>query len=484
MPAVHAPLVILRYVGVTLRRKAHFTRVARGSFPTTTRAQGFLPLVVVQKFGVPQKAQPTLVRAIGRWSLVALVINSIIGSGIFGLPSQLAASLGRRSPWAVLLAGLVIGLVMVCFSEVASYFTEAGGPYLYARVALGRLVGIEMGWMMWLAQLSAPAANANLFVIYLGEFWPAANQFWPRLLILTLLVGVLTYVNYRGVHSGARVSNFFTVAKLLPLGIVIVAGMLYLITGHKVVASSVAANSNAWLKAVLVMVFAYGGFESALTPMSEARDPRRDIAFSLFTALVCCTLIYTSIQWIAVSVLPNASSSPRPLAEISRLALGRSGAVLVTIGALISFYGYLSAKILGVPRVTYALAEAGDFPRFFSAVHPDFHTPYVSILVFAALTWGLALFGSFAWNLTLSAVARLVYYGVGCAALPVLRRRPPTAPLIQVPGGPFISLLAVIACLILLTQVDLSKSLILLATILLAFVNWLLVRKRAAEPAM
>jgi APA family basic amino acid/polyamine antiporter len=439
---------------------------------------------VVQKFGVTPETQPTLVRAIGRWSLVALVINSIIGSGIFGLPSQLAASLGRRSPWAVLLAGLTIGIIMACFSEVASYFTEAGGPYLYARAAFGRLVGVEMGWMLWLAQLSAPAANANLFVIYLGEFWPAAGQFWPRLLILTLLVNVLAYVNYRGVHSGARVSNFFTVAKLLPLGIVIIAGLLYLLTGHRSAAAvSAAGNSSAWLKSVLVMVFAYGGFESALMPMSEARDPRRDVAFSLFTALACCTLIYTSIQWITVNVLPHASSDPRPLAEISRLALGKPGAVLVTLGALISFYGYLSAKILGVPRVTYALAEAGDFPRFFSTVHPTFHTPYISIFIFAAITWGLALFGSFAWNLTLSAVARLVYYAVGCAALPVLRAKRPQSAVIKVPGGPYLSILAIMICLVLLTQVDLSKSLILLATVVAAFLNWLWVRGRPGEPA-
>ena len=279
---------------------------------------------VIQNSPVPTDAQPTLVRAIGRWSLVALVINSIIGSGIFGLPSQLAAALGRRSPWAVLLAGVLVGIVMASFAEVASHFTQAGGPYLYARVAFGRLMGIEMGWMLWLAQLSAPAANANLFVIYLREFWPRVDDFWPRFFILSLLVGVLAVVNYRGVRAGAGVSNLFTVAKLLPLGIVIVAGLLYIFGGHRLTPMSQAPQSG-WLKAILVMIFAYGGFESALTPMSEARDPRRDVPFSLFAALACCTFLYTAIQWITVNVLPNASASERPLAEISRLALGRPG---------------------------------------------------------------------------------------------------------------------------------------------------------------
>src|SRR5205809_3115885 len=165
------------------------------------------------------RTQPALARAIGRWSLVALVLNSIIGSGVFGLPSVVAGLLGAASPWAVLLAGAAVGIIIACFAQVASQFTQAGGPYLYARVAFGRMMGIQVGWMLWLAQLAAPAANANLFVIYLGEFWPNANRPLPRFLILTALVGILAFVNYRGVRAGAQVSNVFTVAKLVPLAI-------------------------------------------------------------------------------------------------------------------------------------------------------------------------------------------------------------------------------------------------------------------------
>lgn len=432
---------------------------------------------MIQDSSVSTNPPTKLVRAIGRWSLVALVINSIIGSGIFGLPSQLAGLVGRRSTWVVLFSGLAVGVIMACFAEVASYFTEAGGPYLYARVAFGRLVGIEMGWMLWLAQLSAPAANANLFVIYVGEFFPRLNEFIPRLATLTLLVAVLFFVNYRGVRGGTRVNNLFTLAKLLPLTFVIVAGAIYIFIGHHPVSSAVPVTTGAWLKAVLLMVFAYGGFETALMPMSEARDPRRDAAFSLFVGLVCCIFIYTLVQWIAVTLLPNAAATSRPLADISSLVMGRGGAAIVTIGGLISFYGYLSAKILSVPRLTYALAETGDFPTMFAAVNPRFRTPFFSILVFAVLVWLLALFGSFAWNLTLSAVARLVYYGVGCAALPVLRRKQPGAALFRLPCGREFSFLGIAICAVLLTQVDLSKSLILIATIAIAFANWLWIRR-------
>jgi len=419
------------------------------------------------------------VRAIGRWSLVALVVNSIIGSGVFGLPSVLAGLLGAASPWAVLLAGAAVGIIIACFAEVASQFTQAGGPYLYARVAFGRMMGIQVGWMLWLAQLAAPAANANLFVIYLGEFWPQANQPVPRFLILTLLVGILAFVNYRGVRAGAQVSNVFTVAKLVPLAIVIIAGMFYLLADHQNAPRlSSSGDAGAWLKAMLLLVFAYGGFETALTPMAEAKDPRRDTVFALFIALIICTILYTSTQWIVIGVLPDAAKSARPLADVARLILGSKGAALVAVGALVSCYGYLSAKVLAVPRVTFALAEEGDFPAWFAAIHPRFRTPYFSILLFAFLIWMLSLFGNFSWNLTLSAVARLFYYAVGCAALPVLRKKQPEVERFRLPGGTVFAALGVVICLVLITRVDLSGSIILLATIVAALINWLWVRNR------
>jgi APA family basic amino acid/polyamine antiporter len=427
---------------------------------------------------VPETNQHGLVRAIGRWSLAALVVNSIIGSGVFGLPSVVAGRLGSASLWAVLVSGAAVGVIMACFAEVASRFSEAGGPYLYARVAFGRFMGIEVGWALWLARLTAPAANANLFVIYLGEFWARAKDPVPRLLVLTLLVGILAVVNLRGVRAGTYVSNIFTVAKLVPLFLVAIAGVFYLVATHRVLPQMPTVGANAWLQAILLLVFAYGGFEAALTPMSEARDPRQDVAFALFAALFTCTLLYTMIQWTVVGILPNPGHSERPLADVAKIVLGNAGAALVAVGALVSVYGYLSANMLAVPRITFALAETGDFPAVFAAIHPRFRTPYFSILVFALLTWLLAILGSFAWNATLSAVARLSYYGLVCAALPVLRRKQPGAAFFRLPGGDFFSALGVMICLVLITQIQLSGSLILLATVTAALINWIWVRKR------
>ncbi len=368
---------------------------------------------------------------------------------------------------------------MACFAEVASQFTQAGGPYLYVRAAFGRLLGIEMGWMLWLVRLAAPAATANLFVIYCGEFWPHAKEPLPRFLILTLLYGVLTLINYRGVRASTQVSNAFTVAKLVPLFLVAIAGTFYLLAGHKAAPTLPGnAGTGAWLKACLLLVFAYGGFETALTPLSEAKNPRRDAAFALFTSLITCTLLYSAIQWAVVGILPDPAHSERPLADVARLIFGNGGAAFVSVGALVSVVGYLSANMLGVPRVTFALAENGDFPSIFAAIHPRFRTPYVSILAFALLSWLLSLLGSFTWNATLSAVARLLYYGLVCASLPVFRRKQPGAAMFRLPGGTLFAVVGAGICAVLITGVNRSGSLILLATALVAAVNWVLVRKR------
>src|SRR5580698_4312129 len=205
----------------------------------------------------PAKTGPAksgLVRAIGRWSLAALAVNSIIGSGIFGLPATVAGLLGRRSVLAVLIAGAAMGVILACFAEVAAQFSEAGGPYLYARVAFGRLIGILVGWMLYLAQAAAPAANANLFVIYLAEFWPAAKQPWPRFVILTLLVWLLALINTRGARQGAVVSNIFTIAKILPLLMVVLAGAAVTTIHHAPWGTAGHLPANLWMKAMVLLI--------------------------------------------------------------------------------------------------------------------------------------------------------------------------------------------------------------------------------------
>jgi len=433
---------------------------------------------------MPETAQTTssegLVRAIGRWSLAALIVNCIIGSGVFGLPSVLAGLLGRASVVAVMLAAIAMAVIMACFSEVASRFSQTGGPYLYAQEAFGRFMGIQVAWLVWFVRLTSCAANANLFVIYMAEFWPSATQPAMKLAVLTLLIGILAAINFRGVRAGARVSTSFTIAKLTSLSAVAIAGAIYLIGAHHMIPQTITApGTSNWARAIVLLIFAYGGFEAALISAGEAKDPGRDIPFGLFAGLITCAVIYALIQWVVVGVLPDPAHSERPLADVARIVMGQGGAALISIGALFSIYGYLSGNILATPRITFALAEHGDFPSLFALVHPRFRTPYFSIFVFALLVWGLALFGSFAGNATLSAGSRLFYYGTTCAVLPALRRKQKKPALLQVPGGNILAILGVLICAVLLTQIEYNKSLILLVAVAVAVLNWLAVRKRA-----
>ena len=424
---------------------------------------------------------PQLVRAIGRWSLAALTVNSIIGSGIFGLPSLIAGLVGRASPWAYLLAAAGMGVIMACFAEVASQFTGAGGPYLYARAAFGRFLGIQMGWLSWLVRVTAAAANANLFTIYLAEFWSRAKEPVPRVLVLTALIGIITAINYRGVKAGTQVSNIFTAGKLIPLAIVIVAGLAYLAAGHKSIPQPIVhAGAGSWLQATLLLVFAYGGFEGALMPLGEATDPRRDAPFALFTALITCTLVYTLVQIIVMSVLVNPQSTDRPLAIAAHQILGPAGGWLIALGALISVYGYLAAHIINTPRLTFALAEHGDIPQFFAAVHPRFRTPSVSITMFAIAVWGLAFGGNFKWNVILSAASRLFTFAVICAAVLQLRRTQPDRATFRLPAGLFFALLGIAFSLVLVMRMGRQEWLILLATTMISFLNWLWARRQSS----
>jgi basic amino acid/polyamine antiporter, APA family len=422
--------------------------------------------------------RPELVRAIGRWSMVALTLNSILGSGVFGLPAVLAGLLGNLSPLAVLLAGCGMAVIIACYAEVASQFSATGGTYLFVRHAFGALAGLEVAWLNLLSRLTACAASVNLFIAYLAQFWPQVSQPLPRLLIISAFIGTLAAINVRGVGAGVRLGNPAVVAKLAVLAGVCAAGVLYLTHHPAVRLHPVSPTSGDWLTAMLLLMFAYGGFETALSPMGEARDPRRDAGFALFTALAVLTVLYSLLQYLVMAALPDASHSERPLADAAQVFMGSAGAALVAVGALVSVYGYLSANLLAVPRALYALGEAGEFPAALAAVHPRFRTPYVAIVIFALLVWGFAWRAGFAWNVTLSAVARLIYYAAVCAAVPVLRRRQPGSALVKLPGGPVLPALGVLICATLCTRVNFSKSLIVLATLGVAAVNWLIVGAR------
>ncbi len=273
-----------------------------------------------------------LVRTIGRWSLTALMVNSIIGVSIFRLPSLLAEKIGAYSPLSCLAAGAGILIIAGCIAEVSSRHEETGGLYLYARDALGRFAGLLVAWLTWLTRIAAPAAAANLFCTYAAQFFPVLGTRTGELAVLAVLIGQLAVVNYIGVKTGEQVSNFFTVVKVGFLLLFVIAGLIALIMRPEIRVPLVwpAASARSWFDAMLLLVYAYGGFEGALSVGGESTNPKRDTPIALLTALALIALIYTAVQIITLKTLPDAAASVRPLADASQRFLGPAGAMRPT----------------------------------------------------------------------------------------------------------------------------------------------------------
>jgi amino acid transporter len=217
--------------------------------------------------------RPRLVRAISRWDFTALVVNGVIGSGIFGMPAALAALTGSWSPAAYVLAGLGMLTIVLCHAEVASRFSEPGGPYLYVREAFGSFLGIQAGWLTFCIRVTSMGANLAIFADYLAQILPPVAQGWPRTLTLFAVAAIVATINIAGVRAGARTVDVFVAAKAPPLLLLAVLGLTHF--SSEVLATQRVADPD-WTEAILLLVFAYGGFEAALIPAGEMKDPRRD----------------------------------------------------------------------------------------------------------------------------------------------------------------------------------------------------------------
>src|SRR5256885_3621984 len=368
-----------------------------------------------------------LVRGIRKWDLVAFTVNAVIGAGIFGLPAKAYSLIGSYSLIAFFACAFVVLLIILCFAEVSSRFQETGGPYTYARAAFGPTVAFEVGWLTWLARLTAFAANCNLMVSYLAFFWPAANNAVPRAIVIVLVVLALTAINVLGVRPAAIAGDVLSSAKLLPMLIFIAIGLFFL--NPHAFALGARPATGAFSQSVLLLLYAFTGFEMATIPAGEIRNPQKNMPQALLIATAVVAFTYILIQVVCIGTLPGLGTSTKPLADAGQKFMGTAGAALISAGAMISIAGNLNVLVLSGSRIPFAFAEREQLPSIFARVHRRFLTPHISIIATAAIMMVLTLKSSFVAALTISAIARLVTYGATCAALPVLRRKPdaPTA---------------------------------------------------------
>ena len=403
------------------------------------------------------KPDADLVRGIRRWDLVAIAINGIIGAGIFGLPSRVYSLIGTYSLIAFVVCALVVALIILCFAEVSSRFDDTGGPYLYAREAFQPAVAFEVGWLIWLARVTAFAANCNLMINYLSYFWlPATTPFW-RASIIVLVVAVLAIINLLGIRQAAIVSNAFTIGKLVPIIIFIAAGLFFL--NPQAYEFGPSPTAGAFSQSVLVLVYAFTGFEMATIPAGEVRDPKKSLPHALLIAIVVVAILYILIQVVCVGTLPGLAQSTKPLADAGSLFLGPAGGAIISAGAIISITGNLNILLLSGSRLPFAMAEQKQLPAFVGSIHRKFFTPYVSILITAALMLFLTLKSSFLTALTISTIARLVTYAATCLALPVFRARSDVpAAVFRLPGGTIVAILSLLLIVWLLLNSNLGEA--------------------------
>lgn len=400
--------------------------------------------------------QPSLRRALGRWDLTAIGVNQVIGGAIFLMPADVARQVGNWAPIALLVIGVASLSVALCFAEVGSRFEGTGGPYLYTRAAFGRFIAFEVGWMQWFTRATSQASVANGIALALGFYFPVMVGGAGRAALLTAITLALLWINVRGIRQSAWVVNSLTIGKLVPLFVFIIAGLAFIDLERFSALPPITVEQAS--TAALLLIFTFGGYDVIGVPAGEATDPRRHIPFAFVTTILLVTTVFVLGQLVAMSVLPDVTSSRTPMADAAALMFGAAGALMISVGSVISMTGNNAGQVLTGSRMLYALAENGELPRWFGRVHPEYRTPAHCVIFTSLVALALMLSGSFVFLAAVSAVARLITYTGACAATLALRRprfegtvHPAT---FVVPGGPLIPFFAIGSSMLILVMAN------------------------------
>jgi len=399
----------------------------------------------------PGSSPEPLRRTLNLFDVAALGVNGVIGTGIFFLPGKVAAMLGPAAVVTFLISVVLCTLLILCFAELAGRFQATGGPMLYAEAAFGRTAGFVVGWLSWLTRVVAWAALVNGLYTAAISLIPAVQPL--RIPVLTVTIVGLAGVNVLGVAMGSRLTNVFTVAKMVPILVVIAVG-LFRLRGDLFVPFAPHGFGELG-PATLVILFAFVGFEVVSVPAGEMRDPTRSLPRALLLLMGIVTVTYLLLWAVCQGTLPGLAGAESPVADAATLLLGPVGGTMIAAGIFVSVLGVNSASALVSPRSLYALARDGMLPAFLARVHPRTQTPIPAIVVTSGLTLLLAANGSFVQLAVMSMVARMSQYYATCGALLRLRAtRPDEVSAFRAPGGTAVAVLAMVLCTWLLVESD------------------------------
>jgi amino acid transporter len=392
-------------------------------------------------------AESSLRRSIGTFALAASIVNVTIGGGIFRLPADMAAALGPTAPVAYLLCAVAMSLIVICLAEAGSRVSLTGGPYAYVEVAFGPFLGFLAGFLMWMTMTFVMAAVATVLMANLGALLPVLASREASAAVLVAIYAMFAAVNVTGVRRGARLNSALTIAKILPLLLLIGGGIFAIAPENLAAAEPPALGTLA--RSSIMLIFAFAGVESALVPSGEVKDPARTVPRAILMAMATITVLYAGLQFVAQGVLGPAlaTSTAAPLAEAAGVALGGWARTLLLAGAVISMLGHAGAMILAAPRTLFAFARDGFLPSALVRVHPVHRSPVAAILVQCAIVLVLAITSTFERLAILANIAILVLYGSCCLATWELRRRD-----VRTGGTPFRvpapAVVIVLACLV------------------------------------
>ena len=385
------------------------------------------------------------------------MINSIIGAGIFGLPSKIFSLSGIYSLPALFLCGLLVFVLVLVFAEVASRFKKTGGPYLYILEAFGKIPAFIIGWLILITRVSTYAALINLMVTYLSYFNPVLTEPLYYFSLVTGITLFFTWINYLGVRNSTILNNTLAIAKILPLLVFVVVGLFYIDAGL-VETDRPPPELQDFLSTVLILIFAFTGFEAVVVNTGEMKNPEKNIPFALILSISFVAVFYALIQFVSIGTLPRLVTSEKPITDAAQTFMGSAGAVFITLGAVVSIGGTLNSVMLIGSRVPFALSEEKQFPKLFSKLHPKNRTPVWSLIIFTAVTLTASLTGSFIYAVSISVISKVLIFLMVCAAMIKLRKkRPEEKNFYKLPYGYLFAIIGILASVGLLLSSEFSE---------------------------
>ncbi len=386
-----------------------------------------------------------LVRVIGTGALGLSVVNMVVGAGIFVLPGLVAAELGSAAILAYLICSVTVALVFLCFAEVGSRVSRSGGCYAYIEEAFGPFTGFIASILFWFGFAAlADAAITVIMVDSIAVVFPVLGKTVPRAVFIIAVLTFLAAVNIQGVKAGVRLFIFNTLAKLVPLLLLLCAGLFMVNIENLVIPEWPSITSIG--SGTILLFYAFNGAESALNASGEIKSPARTVPLGLMLGLGGILLLYIGLQTVSQGVLgPElANNTKAPLVAVATEVFGEWGGKMLIAGAVISIYSTLSGDMLGAPRVIFASSLDDNLPRYLGKVHPQHKTPYTAIIFFSIVVAVFALSGTFKFlAVVASGSILLIYLGVSLATLRLRQRDGlPKDGEFRLPFGPLIPLLS------------------------------------------